>query len=452
MFEFYFERTDPSSDLLSLNHLQSICKWEKKFKEILSLSHVPSLSLATFVALYSSKTDCQLITSKDVENFRSILHTCLPYYLNGYMDIPLSDQFLNRVVIEHYPGYSTNQEQVKAVYAALRHTCFYKNITRFIFDHFLDKKFLNNFQQSKTYSQVSISMIYIPNYTIIKYNRTRDQTMCLRRQPYSRKYCLEHGCIDDYKNNFVTEKCTDQGPPLGNCEKYCHCKYQCLNETEQVILLTPNLKGPELVEIFGKYFSGKNRLKTYKDQFIRLIALNLANVREKAAMAQIHKGSFCILERKRHATRNLWCNEIDQNDFHESRKLFLLFIRNYFSVLRILNLHHLLDMLLVTIAAALIVGITVLYLRSFSIALIIVIGATLSLGVSYFIYRVIYRIPIFPFMNLMSAFILIGIGCDDIFVFFDTWEQEKAAWLRKYQDKQRLDSKLIEILFFIRKK
>jgi predicted RND superfamily exporter protein len=100
-------------------------------------------------------------------------------------------------------------------------------------------------------------------------------------------------------------------------------------------------------------------------------------------------------------------------------------------------------MLLVIIAAALIVGITVLYLRSISIALIIVIGAALSLGVSYFIYRVIYRIPIFPYMNLMSAFILIGIGCDDIFVFFDTWDQEKTAWLKKYQDRQEADSKLI---------
>ncbi len=95
-------------------------------------------------------------------------------------------------------------------------------------------------------------------------------------------------------------------------------------------------------------------------------------------------------------------------------------------------------MLLVLIATALIIGITVLYLRSVSIALIIIIGAALSIGVSFFIYRVIYRIPIFPFMNLMSAFILIGIGCDDIFVFFDTWEQEKTAWLRKYQDRQQL--------------
>jgi predicted RND superfamily exporter protein len=96
-------------------------------------------------------------------------------------------------------------------------------------------------------------------------------------------------------------------------------------------------------------------------------------------------------------------------------------------------------MLLVLIATALIIGITVLYLRSVSIALIIIIGAGLSIGVSFFIYRVIYRIPIFPFMNLMSAFILIGIGCDDIFVFFDTWDQEKTEWLRKYQDRQHLE-------------
>lgn len=292
MIEFYIERTESTDDLLSLDHLQAICKWEKKFKHLLSLDHVPSLSLATFVALYSSKTNCQSITDDDVKHFRSILHTCLPYYINGYMDIPLSDQFLTRIALEHQSGLYTHQEQVKAVYTALRHTCFYKNITRFIFDHFLDKKFLNNFQQSPTDSKVTLSMIYISNYKIQKYNRTRDQTMCLRRQPYSKKYCQERGCIDDYRNNFVTESCAKQGPPIGNCEKYCQCKYHCGNETEQVILLIPNLKVHELVEIFGKYFSGKRQLLTYKDQFIKLIALNLANVREKAAMAQIHEGSF----------------------------------------------------------------------------------------------------------------------------------------------------------------
>ncbi|CAF0998227.1 unnamed protein product [Rotaria sordida] len=387
MIEFYVERTQPTDDLLSLNHLRSICKWETTYKHILSLDNVPSLSLATFVALYSSKNDCKLITADDVEYFRSILHTCLPYYINGYMDVPLSDQFLNRVVLQHQPDYYTYQEQTKAIYTAVRHTCFYKNITRFIFDHFVDKKFINEFPQSKTNTKLSISMIFITNYNIIKYNRTRDQTMCLRRQPYSRKYCQERGCIDDYRNNFIDKSCADNELKLDNCEKYCQCKYQCPNETEQVILLTPILKAPELIEIFAKNFASKRQLSTYKDEFIKLIAFNFANAREKAAMAQIHE-----------------------------------------------------DMLLVIIAAALIIGITVCYLRSITIALIIVIGAALSIGVSYFVYRVLYRIPIFPFINLMSAFILIGIGCDDIFVFFDTWDQEKIEWLRKYQDKQQTDN------------
>ncbi len=100
-----------------------------------------------------------------------------------------------------------------------------------------------------------------------------------------------------------------------------------------------------------------------------------------------------------------------------------------------------LDIFLVLIAAVLIVGITVCYLRSFTIAFMIVTGTALSSGVSYFIYRIIYQIPIFPYMNLMSAFILIGIGCDDIFVFFDTWDQEKIEWLKKYQDKHHPESK-----------
>jgi hypothetical protein len=292
MIEFYIERAQSTGDLLSLEHLQSICKWEKEFKHLLSLNNIPSLSLATFVALYSSKNDCQLLTSIDVERFRSILYICLPYYLNGYMDIPLSEQFLNRVILQHHPGYFTHQEQVKAVYAALRHTCFYKNITRFIFDHFVDKQFINDLQQSKNYSKVSLSMIFISNYKTIKFNRTRDQIMCLRRQPYSIKYCQERGCMKDYQNNLLLQSCSTQAPPLGDCYKYCQCKYQCLNETEQIVLMTPIYKGQELVDLFEKYFAGKRQLPKYQDRFIKLIALNFANVRERAAMARISEGKL----------------------------------------------------------------------------------------------------------------------------------------------------------------
>ena len=109
-----------------------------------------------------------------------------------------------------------------------------------------------------------------------------------------------------------------------------------------------------------------------------------------------------------------------------------------------------LDIFLVLIATILIIIITVLYLRSISIALIIAVAAGLSLGVSYSVYRLIYRIPIFPFMNLMSAFILIGIGCDVIFVLFDTWEQEKSSWLRKYVRQMQNDREFP--FWFLKKK
>jgi len=292
MIEFYMERTSPQGDLLSLKHLKSICKWEKEFKHILSLDKAASLSLATFVALYNSKTDCQYLTSSDVDNFRSILHTCLPYYFNGYMDVPLNEQFLNRVILEHQPGYFTYQEQVKAIYTTLRHTCFYKNITRFIFDHFLDKEFLSSFSRSKNRSKVALTMILISNYQAIPLNRTRDLFMCLRRQPHSRKYCQERGCMKDYHNDLLIQSCVRQAPPHGTCELYCQCKYQCANESEQVVVMKPIHKGQELIELFEKYFAGKRQLPKYRDDFIKLIALNFANVRERAAMARISEGSF----------------------------------------------------------------------------------------------------------------------------------------------------------------
>lgn len=296
MIEFYLERKRSTDDLLSFNHLRSICQWENKFQELLQLNSTKSLSLATFVALYSGKTTCQSITKTDVKRFRSILQTCLPYYVNGYMDIPLSDTFLNRVVLEHHPGHLSHQEQIKAVYTALRHTCFYKNITRFIFDHFLDKNFLVDLQDPKTSSsaRVSLSMIYISNYRTVEINRTRDQLMCLRRQPYAEKYCRERGCMNDHQISYVAKGCAGQGPPNGTCENYCACKFQCVEQFENVLLMIPIYKGQELVNIFEKFFAGKRQLATYQDEFVRLVALNLANVRERAAMARISEGKMTM--------------------------------------------------------------------------------------------------------------------------------------------------------------
>ncbi len=84
------------------------------------------------------------------------------------------------------------------------------------------------------------------------------------------------------------------------------------------------------------------------------------------------------------------------------------------------------DMILVALAISLICITTLLYLRSISIAMIVNVGVALSVGVAFFAYRIIYNIDLFPFINLMAAFLLIGIACDDVYVLFDAWYNEKS--------------------------
>eukprot|EP00659_Diplonema_papillatum_P014784 gene14784-22631_t len=47
----------------------------------------------------------------------------------------------------------------------------------------------------------------------------------------------------------------------------------------------------------------------------------------------------------------------------------------------------------------------------------------LSFGPSYLIYYAVFQQRFFGVFNVMSVFIILGIGADDIFVFLDTWEQ-----------------------------
>lgn len=53
------------------------------------------------------------------------------------------------------------------------------------------------------------------------------------------------------------------------------------------------------------------------------------------------------------------------------------------------------------------------------------ICVVLAFACAYFTYKVILGIDLFPYINLMSTFILIGISCDNVFVIFDAWYAEK---------------------------
>lgn len=65
-----------------------------------------------------------------------------------------------------------------------------------------------------------------------------------------------------------------------------------------------------------------------------------------------------------------------------------------------------------------------LYTSSLLATFITSLNLLATLGGSLFIYRFIFGIKFFPFMNLMSVIILIAVGGDSVFIFYRSWQLE----------------------------
>ncbi|XP_058807655.1 protein dispatched [Phymastichus coffea] len=65
------------------------------------------------------------------------------------------------------------------------------------------------------------------------------------------------------------------------------------------------------------------------------------------------------------------------------------------------------------------------YTGSLLITLSTIFVVIFSLGISYAIYTSILRINLFPFMNILTIVVAVGIGSDDAFIFCKTWECTK---------------------------
>lgn len=124
------------------------------------------------------------------------------------------------------------------------------------------------------------------------------------------------------------------------------------------------------------HFYMKNfHMRTFDDHVTEMIGLNLAGIRESAAMRLISQ-----------------------------------------------------EMMLVAIAITLIVIVTLLYLRSIFISMVVNLGVGMSVGVAFFAYRIVFGWDLFPFINMMAVFLLIGIACDNVYVLFDSWYAEKVRY------------------------
>lgn len=67
-----------------------------------------------------------------------------------------------------------------------------------------------------------------------------------------------------------------------------------------------------------------------------------------------------------------------------------------------------------------------MYTQSFLVTLVTCLAVIFSLGTAYFLYTIVFRVPFFPFMNILTLTIAIGIGADDAFIYCKIWGCAKA--------------------------
>ena len=64
-----------------------------------------------------------------------------------------------------------------------------------------------------------------------------------------------------------------------------------------------------------------------------------------------------------------------------------------------------------------------LHLGSLLLCMAGMFGILISFPTTWFLYNVVFQRPFFGMFNFMAAFVIVGIGVDDIFVFMDAWKQ-----------------------------
>lgn len=65
------------------------------------------------------------------------------------------------------------------------------------------------------------------------------------------------------------------------------------------------------------------------------------------------------------------------------------------------------------------------YTESLFLTIMTIIAILFSLGISYFMYTLVFELRFFPFMNLLATIVVIGIGADDVFIFCKVWHKKK---------------------------
>ncbi|CAG0886573.1 unnamed protein product [Darwinula stevensoni] len=83
------------------------------------------------------------------------------------------------------------------------------------------------------------------------------------------------------------------------------------------------------------------------------------------------------------------------------------------------------DMLLVGLAGIIVSFCLWFYTSSFFVTVVTLAGIIMCLSMAYFFYTVVFRLSFFPFMNLLTVIIAIGVGVDNAFIYCKMWKLAK---------------------------
>ena len=85
------------------------------------------------------------------------------------------------------------------------------------------------------------------------------------------------------------------------------------------------------------------------------------------------------------------------------------------------------------IAGGLVLLIMLLYMQSMVVVLSTVLNIAFSFIISYWVYYYVFGLKFFPFINLLAGLILVAVGADDVFIFYDCWLQVKKERADRFE-------------------
>ncbi|KAJ3427655.1 sterol-sensing domain [Anaeramoeba flamelloides] len=83
------------------------------------------------------------------------------------------------------------------------------------------------------------------------------------------------------------------------------------------------------------------------------------------------------------------------------------------------------DTVLIVFSIAMVYIYTLIHTKSLVLTCLGILHVLLSLPMSYFFYVAILGVEWFSMLNFLSLFVVLGIGCDDIFIMLDAWKQSE---------------------------